>query len=83
MKALFQSRKFLLILIDGVFVIAGGAVAFFIGDADWQKFIVFLLASLQPIFVAAVVGIYQEDVAALHAGVHPNQLFSPESETEG
>lgn len=75
MSALFKSRKFLLILVDSVFVLSGGAAAFFIADADWQRFIAFVLASLQPVFVAAIVGIYKEDVAALENGTHVNQLF--------
>ncbi len=73
MGKLFASRKFLLILVDAVFVLLGGAAAFFIGDADWTKFIVFLLATLQPVFVAAIIGITVEDKAALQVGVHPNQ----------
>ena len=77
MKRLFSSRKFLLILVDAVFVLAGGAAAFFVQDADWQKFIAFLLGAIQPVFLGAIVMIGVEDSAALKAGVHPNQVFGP------
>ena len=77
MKKLFSSRKFLLIVVDAVFVLAGGAAAFFIDDPDWQRFIALVLTALQPVFVAAVVGIAVEDAASLKAGTHPNQVFGP------
>jgi hypothetical protein len=73
MKALLQSRKFLLIMVDAVFVLAGGSAAFFVSDPDWQRFIAFVLAALQPVFVAAIVGIVAEDRKALEVGVHPRQ----------
>jgi hypothetical protein len=73
MSKLFQSRKFLLILVDAVFIVAGGAAAFFIGDPDWQKFLALVLAAIQPVFVGAVIAVAVEDSAALKAGTHPNQ----------
>jgi hypothetical protein len=73
MKALLGSRKFLLILVDAAFVLFGGAAAFFVSDPEWQKFIAFVLASLQPVFVAAIVGIVAEDRKAMEMGTHPSQ----------
>jgi hypothetical protein len=64
----------MLILVDAVFVLAGGCTAFFVQSADWQKFIAFVLASLQPVFVAAIIGVVAEDRKALEAGVHPRQI---------
>jgi hypothetical protein len=49
------------------------SVGFFVKDADWQRFILGVVAALQPVFVAAIVGVAVEDSAALKAGTHPNQ----------
>lgn len=73
MSKLFQSRKFLLICVDATVSLAGLAVGFFVQDADWQRFILGVIATLQPVFVAAIVGVAVEDAAALKAGTHPNQ----------
>jgi ABC-type sugar transport system substrate-binding protein len=78
MSKLFQSRKFLLLVIDAVFAIAALFVGFFLADStELQIFIAAVFATLQPVFVGAVMAIAKEDAAALEAGVHPNQVFGP------
>ena len=71
--ALLKSRKFLLVCSDAVFGLGALSVGFFVGDPEWQKFLAGLFALLQPVVVAAVVGIAVEDAAALKAGTHPSQ----------
>ena len=74
MSALFSSRKFLIVLFDAIFGLASLAVAFFLVDTvELQIFVAAIFATLQPVFVAAINGITQEDTAALAAGIHPNQ----------
>lgn len=73
MSKLFSSRKFLLICVDAFFALVGLSVGFFVQDADWQRFIFGVVAALQPVFVAAIVGVAVEDAAAFRAGIHPNQ----------
>jgi hypothetical protein len=73
MSKLFKSRKFLLILVDAFAALIGLSVAFFVADAEWQKYILGIWAALQPVFVGAIVMIGVEDAAALKAGFHPNQ----------
>ena len=74
MSSLFQSRKFLLLIIDAVFGLAALAVGFFLAeDIETQIFIVAVFGILQPVFVGAINGITQEDAAAYAVGVHPNQ----------
>ena len=74
MSVLFQSRKFLLVVIDAVFGIAAVAVAFFLVDTlELQIFVGAIFATLQPVFVGAINAIATEDSAALAVGAHPNQ----------
>lgn len=73
MSSLLKSRKFLLVLIDGLVALSGLSVGYFVGDPDLSAFLLAVIASLQPVFVAAVVGIAVEDSAALKAGTHPSQ----------
>jgi ABC-type sugar transport system substrate-binding protein len=74
MSKLFQSRKFLLLVIDAVFAIAALAIGFFlVDDVALQAFIAAIFLTLQPVFVGAVNAIAVEDAAAYAAGIHPNQ----------
>ena len=74
MSALFQSRKFLIILVDAVFALAALGVGFFIAESiETQVFVLAVFGVLQPVFVGAINGIATEDAAALMAGTHPNQ----------
>ena len=74
MSALFQSRKFLIVLIDAIFGIGALAVGFFIAEnIETQVFILAVFGVLQPVFVGAINGIATEDKAAYAVGIHPNQ----------
>ena len=74
MSNLFQSRKFLILLVDAVFGIAALGVGFFIAEnVETQAFVLAVFAVLQPVFVGAINGIATEDSAAYAAGIHPNQ----------
>jgi hypothetical protein len=73
MKLLY-SRKFQLVLADSAFGLAALCLAFFVKDADWQRFLAGIFAIIQPVIVAAILGIAIEDSAALKAGSHPNQV---------
>lgn len=61
-RGLLQSRKFWLVVIDSV----GGLLALFASEfwPEHAKFIVGLWGGVQPVFVAAIVGIAWEDSAA-------------------
>ena len=73
MSSLFQSRKFLVLLVDAGFGLAALAVAFFLADSiELQIFVGAIFVTLQPVFVGAVNAIAAEDVAALASGSHPN-----------
>jgi len=73
MSKLLASRKFLLVCLDALIGLVGLCVGFFVKDPDWQRFVMAFIGFLQPVFVAAIVGVAVEDAAALKAGTHPNQ----------
>jgi purine-cytosine permease-like protein len=73
MSKLLASRKFLLVCLDAVVGLAGLCAGFFLEDPDWQRFVLAFIGFLQPVFVAAILGVAIEDSAALKAGTHPNQ----------
>ena len=74
MSSLFQSRKFLILLVDAVFALAALGVGFFIAEnIETQVFVLAVFGILQPVFVGAINGIATEDAAALAVGAHPNQ----------
>lgn len=75
MSKLFQSRKFLLVLLDAIFGLAVLFVGFFVADVEWQKFTFAIFATLQPVFVAIILGIAVEDAAALKKGTHISQKY--------
>jgi len=62
LKALFKSRKFWLLVLDGVVSLALFVVGHF--APDFQDIAKELIAILQPIFVAVIVGIFVEDAAS-------------------
>lgn len=62
---LLKSRKFLILLLDVVASIAG---YYLVGD-DAR----FLIAAIQPVVLAVIIGITVEDAAALRAGTHRAQ----------
>ena len=61
-QALFKSRKFWLLVLDGVISLALLVIAEF--APNFQEMANQLIAILQPIFVAVIVGIFVEDAAA-------------------
>jgi len=61
LKALFKSRKFWLLVLDGVISLALLVIAEF--APNFQEMANQLIAILQPIFVAVIVGIFVEDAA--------------------
>ena len=73
MSKLFQSRKFLLLVVDAVLGLAGLLIAFFIKDEALTVLLIGIFATLQPVFVGAILAIAMEDSAAFAAGIHPNQ----------
>ena len=62
LKALFGSRKFLLLVLDGVISLILLLIAEF--APNLQEIAIKLIAILQPMFVAVIVGIFVEDAAA-------------------
>ncbi len=74
MSRLFQSRKFLILLLDAVFGLAALLVAFLLAESNELRVLIFgVFAILQPVFYGVIDGIAKEDVAALSVGVHPTQ----------
>ena len=74
MSNLFQSRKFLILLLDAIFGIAALAVAFYLAEnIETQAFIVAIFALIQPVFYGIIDSIAKEDIAALGVRAHPNQ----------
>lgn len=72
MTKLFQSRKFLTMLVDLVVSLA----TFFItkyAAPDLAKDVLFVIGSLQPVVIAMIASVAVEDAAAYKAGAHPNQ----------
>lgn len=59
---LFASRKFLLLLLDTVVSVATYFIGKYATPATAQD-LLFLIAALQPVFVAVIIGIAHEDAA--------------------
>jgi hypothetical protein len=74
MSKLFNSRKFLILLLDSAFALAAVLVAFFVSDPEVTVLVGSIFGILQPLFVGVVVMIGVEDSAAYAAGAHPSQL---------
>ncbi len=60
---LAKSRKFWLLVLDVAVAIA---LHFLTGEDA-----TFLIVTLQPLFLAVIISVTQEDVAAIKAGTHP------------
>jgi hypothetical protein len=71
MSKLFQSRKFLLVVLDAAVVLTAVVVSQF--APDWTAFAASISAPFAAVISAAIIGIALEDAAALKAGSHPNQ----------
>ena len=72
MSKLFQSRKFLLVVVDAGVAIVTVVIAQFLTE-DWVTFSASIIAPVTAVITAMIVGIALEDSAALKAGSHPNQ----------
>ena len=71
-KRLFESRKFLILLLDttvSLVVLVGG---WFLAPESIEM-VAAVVAIIQPVFVMIIFAIAKEDAAAYAAGVHPNQ----------
>ena len=66
---LFRSRKFLLLLLDTVVSLATYFVGKYASPLAAQD-LLFLIASIQPVFVAVIAGIAYEDGQEKSAGVY-------------
>ena len=62
LKSLFASRKFWLLLLDGVISLILLGIAQL--APNFQEIAEQIIAILQPVFVAVIVGIFVEDAAA-------------------
>ena len=62
LKALFKSRKFWLLVLDGIISLALLVIAEF--APGFKEMANQLIAILQPIVIAVIVGIFVEDAAA-------------------
>ncbi len=71
MSKLFQSRKFLLVVLDAVVVVVAVVVAKFV--PEWSEFVGQVTIPVTAVITAAIIGIAYEDGQALKAGSHPNQ----------
>ena len=68
--SLLHSRKFWLLILDTIISIT----LYFIGrysNPEMAEDMKFLIASLQPIFVAVIIGIFAEDNAQIKANITP------------
>ncbi len=72
MSKLFQSRKFLLVVLDAGVAIVTVVVAQFLTE-DWVTFSASIIAPVTAVLTALIFAIAVEDAAALKAGSHPNQ----------
>ena len=72
MVPLWKSRKFLLTILD----VAVSLITYFVGRyvaEFYAKDVLFLIGSLQPVFVAIIVSIAVEDAALKRSGLFPKQ----------
>jgi len=69
---LFKDSKFWLLVLDTIISLTLYFTAKYLAPelADDVKF---LIAALQPVFVAIILAILGEDAAMLRAGIHPSQ----------
>jgi hypothetical protein len=81
MAALFQSRKFLVALLDAFLATMTTLLTLWLSP-DNLNIALGVVAIWQPVFVAVIMGIAKEDAAAYEAYSHPNQVDLPKpSET--
>lgn len=57
------SRKWKAVLIDAIFSVLVLAISFWLADPKWQDFMLKLIAIIQPVVIAYVIGTAVEDAA--------------------
>ena len=67
--ALLQSRKFWLLILDTIISLAVYFVGKYAGVNG--EYLLFIIATLQPVFIALIIGITVEDAAAKLKGTFP------------
>jgi hypothetical protein len=74
---MLQSRKWKAILIDAIFSVLVLAVSFWLADPKWQDFTLKLIAIIQPVVIAYVLGVAYEDGQAKRAVTYTDAPPSP------
>ena len=69
---MMNSRKFRAMAVDAIFAALALMVTSFLAP-DQVELVLKLLAILQPVVLAYILGVAAEDAAALKANSHPNQ----------
>ncbi len=69
MVNLFHSRKFWLLVLDTVISLVTLVGGWILSPEQLDR-VLAVIAILQPVFIAVIIGITREDVAKLGAGVH-------------
>ena len=72
LRALFQSRKFLLLLFDTVLSLVALIGGWFLAP-EVLGGVAAVIALLQPVFIMIIYTIAKEDVAAYEAGIIPGR----------
>ncbi len=76
MTTIWQSRKFLTMLVDAVVSIAGIVLAWYL-TPDRVTQVMTVVGVIQPVVIAYIASVTAEDSAKLKAGVHPSQTQTP------
>ncbi len=58
---MLKSRKWKAVLVDAIFSIAVLVVSYWLLDPKWQEFTLKVIAILQPVVIAYVLGVAYED----------------------
>ena len=72
-SALFQSRKFLLMLVDVVVSFSGYFVTKYVSPAAAED-VLYIIAGTQPVVIAVIAAIAYEDGQAKAAGKHEGRF---------
>lgn len=71
-KALLNSRKFWLLVLDTVVSTATLLIGLYVMQVQ-AEVVLALIAIIQPVFIYVIKAVLDEDVAKLAAGTHPSQ----------
>ena len=75
---MLTSRKWKAVLVDAVFSVFVLCITFWLGDAKWQDFALKLIAIIQPVVIAYVLGVAYEDGKAKGNTAAPYPLYVPD-----